>query len=1497
MEYKLFKPRKPATDDDASWQSYVKERAVALDDLIKAGEKGRDDLELFLEEVVWATLRGDLTAVKAAEFLSETQLSSKDSLQKLLGDVLWLVGFSATEAPSSREVREEFTSLCSQLENKAVLSKTILATSLETESAPLSLVQIQNLRKKQNQAKTKARYTITRFNLLREHSEGYARLLYLLDRLASMEFQPEATPEQIAESRDVLIEDVIRLIGFSNLCPNRIIAMTMDIYERRLAEAEPCPLAEPLVELLRRLPKKRLTKVVVFQLLAHGPAPLPSGKPLPSPTPPSRPTQFLAVASLISLGLVDLDVIWSYLDPADASIKQSASDLTSKYEEEVSNVTKIDLAGSSTKDSDAFNRAYQAFNRVAHQKFRLTAALISVNDWRSAQRCLLHLQTLCKPSLNHHIRSALCDLLKWVIQPLLRPMQQRLPNQSKPSLESTFACTRRFSLGLQRPTGEAGACLRQVTDVGEVLPQLKQVLEHLEYFFYTDAHLMASLWKVVGLAVKKPENGTNGSGSPATLGTLDDGMVAVVYRHLLPAASLVPHNAHLSDLMWSLMQQLTVFQRFMIYSCWETMYSSFLLKLVFEKTKVATKQILKRVVANAERRDLIAHQSNFHICKLCHSNPIPVIEVMMRDVEIGFNVNMIQPYVETTNRCTEMTADVMGYVLARMCARPVTETRVFLDQADATLSPWLTNLAEFVGRFYKKHSTTDLVGLLSVITKRINSDAPEVSTSGLPPKEYKGESLIRVVLENLLEFMGGFVSVKDMTSDQLICLAGGPRLKTESVSYGKREDQTRKEKARKLLFDAIVDLGLVTVLWHSLSQQRLHFLSEEFSEAHSGGGGLKLLGLLFDGNHDCFLKLTEFLAQACTRDKYMSLLPPFQEIFSMFELSMAFLVVRHGLPSYGRGMTSVVPKATAAGEKPKPQLVATAEEVETQKKLETVVRLYQPTPLEDEGLSMQFYVTFWRLSLQDIYMPIEGYDRALAQINASQKQVEASRFKMERNDRDYAHSRDYKNLKKEGARLKDFHDKLKEELLGQRLNHEKVLQRLEQQKSTWFPKPSPQATSAFVSEMIAPRVLTSHADALFCCRFVRLLIKLKTPGFQLLDFYNCWTTCLTQNIRCCSEREAQIFGVFLREMMAYIFQLRKNEKDYEKEVKDNPVFHRNYYEEPLNSAVVEYAKYADILKGHAKWEGRIYKALRQNLDSEDWMEKRNALLLLSQSCESFPVVEKYGKQLLQCVENMRDKEEFSDVKTLATSLAVKLRSCSDNWVDKKAGGEAADAAPAKDESKGGRHTEEVRKVSLGVKNPLATVNTTAQSKAAAQPASQKSNPSPDGKRSSHGDSNGGSGDKRPREEGKTSSTVVEIKEAKHHKESKESKEKEKDKESRRTADRGREKDRDRAKSSEKEKSNSLKDADWKRSAGSGSVPATSSIDERPEKRRRSERDSEVVVTSHSSRSGTSDRNSARNALSAADSGGSSRTVSSHDHSRSRAHSGGSNTRHDGHRRR
>ncbi|CAE7327190.1 THO2 [Symbiodinium pilosum] len=758
---------------------------------------------------------------------------------------------------------------------------------------------------------------------------------------------------------------------------------------------------------------------------------------------------------------------------------------------------------------------------------------------------------------------------------------------------------------------------------------------------------------------------------------LDTRLVAIMYKHLLPAISIAKPNPFLSSMAWNVLKQLTVYQRYLIYSCWETRYSEFMLKYSYEEAKFEAKKILKRVVSSdkndRDRDDNSSYRPHPVFCQLCQTNPIPIVEVMLKDIEIGFNVNMIQPYVDLTGRCSDMVTDIVGYVLARNCERPASE-KAFFSPADGLISGWLGNFSEFIGRFYKKHPQTNLVALLLVLSKRMMHDIPE-SAGRHSAKKFKGESLIRVVLEKLMEHLGGLIVVKDYTMEQITCLAGGPRLRLESVSIGVRPDPQRKEKTKKALLDPIVELGLAPALWDGLSRQRLYFMSEGFSELHSDEGSLKILCQLLDGNQECFLSLVDFLSQASAREKYVQLMPSLQQLFGVLEPNLAYAALRPGLSAFARGKTLIPPKA----EGEKATMVATPEEMQVQKQLMDIAFKCLPNSIEEEGLSMDFYVTFWRLSLQDIFVPTEGYEKVLARMSQGLKTLEDSKLKLDRKYNNDTHSREYKGLLRNIARQKEAHDKVKEEHLKQKLNFEQVLARLEQEKSSWFVKHCPEATQTMVAEMILPRALTSYGDALFCCKFARLLIRMKTPGFLVLDFYNSWTVMLTMNLRSCTEVEAQICGHFLHEMMSYICFLRKSEKAFEAEMKDNPCFHRHHYDG--TPADPEFAKHADIVRGHNKWEGKILKALRQNLESEDWTDKRNALLLLSKSCETYPIVEKYGKTVLALVENVREKEKASDLKTLAASLATKLKAQSKNWIKTESKEAPKAAAKAKEAPK------------------------------------------------------------------------------------------------------------------------------------------------------------------------------------------------------------------------
>ena len=51
--------------------------------------------------------------------------------------------------------------------------------------------------------------------------------------------------------------------------------------------------------------------------------------------------------------------------------------------------------------------------------------------------------------------------------------------------------------------------------------------------------------------------------------------------------------------------------------------------------------------------------------------------------------------------------------------------RRWLLGSQGLISPWLSNFADFIGRFYKKHPQTNLVAMLLVLAKRMMHDVPE----------------------------------------------------------------------------------------------------------------------------------------------------------------------------------------------------------------------------------------------------------------------------------------------------------------------------------------------------------------------------------------------------------------------------------------------------------------------------------------------------------------------------------------------------------------------------------------------------------------------------------------------------------------------------------------------------------------------------------------------------------------------------------------------------
>lgn len=228
------------------------------------------------------------------------------------------------------------------------------------------------------------------------------------------------------------------------------------------------------------------------------------------------------------------------------------------------------------------------------------------------------------------------------------------------------------------------------------------------------------------------------------------------------------------------------------------------------------------------------------------------------------------------------------------------------------------------------------------------------------------------------------------------------------------------------------------------------------------------------------------------------------------------------------------------------------------------------------------------------------------------------------------------------------------------LDHSQVLiDQLEAGKSEWFEdfalEQGPAATKAFIVHMILPRVLVAPSDALFCAIFAVLLIELWTPRFHFLDFMNVWTAELPRHVLYGSMWEAKLVGIFVREMLSYVLDLRSKQEIFASVTAHNCCFHRNYYEDPSDPRV-EWVSYVDFGKGLLKWTRRIYTSVRRGLEptwkpyndveslatllpaTGQGRAMRNMLLFLDLSSPAFPVLRKYAISLLEKVRRIKSSD-------------------------------------------------------------------------------------------------------------------------------------------------------------------------------------------------------------------------------------------------------------------
>ncbi|KAL4451471.1 hypothetical protein ABPG75_007133 [Micractinium tetrahymenae] len=1153
-------------------------------------------LPCFLLDLARAVAGGSLHPDKVAVAVrsSGTQCSAEE-LGADLADALWYA-WQEVEGDTSGDSKTRLADAAKDLLKEQLMTKQQLMESGEGEFLEwCGLVVSKELwRKKEIRSHTKHVYQQRKFNMLREESEGYAKLATLLNQRAAGCLTDDTVPAVLAEMK--------ALIGYFDLDPNRCFSVLLDAFSEQ-------PGNDAFLRLMPAFSSEAQGQMLGFHFFRCR-----EDAAAQRPATPAPPGLYVAAAKMVREGYSSLSALMAHLAPADEELKTAYAEGTKRMAEGISRIGIISLVsaadtataplappglGLRRDPSGALagaggaagggGDAQQARPKTgmsaaalelaaapyagpltavaaANQKLLLLAAFLQVGDWQHAQQLMRWLSALGLSdfAIFPAVGEALCALIGRELQPVY-----------------------------------AAATAGEAADAAALAlpPRLLELLRVVGQHLYHNVAVLTKLVRVLAALLA-----ANGGLQPKSK-QLHEQVLELVTQSVLPAMSLVPGNAGLVYEIWLCLEQLPYTDRFCLYAdVKEGLRGSPLLTAAAKLAETEVRRILRRVTAPANKKEakLTMKPLGRMLAKIMHAAPLAVAEQLIRQV-MGMP-GMVTSIVESLKYLTPMAFDVMTFAVLRQLASPKKK----LKDDGVNLEEWYQWLAAFTGLLCKKHPEVEVVALLQYVANQLKSS----------------ESLDLLVLKEMVATMTGHQAVFDVSEHQLDALAGSDTLIAEVITQGEHRSSDKSlQRASGRLLAALVqgdspEERLAMPLLVLLAQQRKLIVLQSQS-TH-----LKLIAELYDKCQEVCTQYAEFLQHALPPEQYAALLPSMEELATEYRVDPELIfslhrpLIRGVLPPAAlapeheeEGEIAGGPKAEGAGKgaaadgaaameedgqleagevaaspaageaapPPPPPPVDAAAAAERWAKLEAAVLAMAGSGGGGEGgeeggtgggegptfrgMSPCLYTTFWALQLYDLEVPVARYEATISQlrtdIRIAQGDIESAKRDAQRPPAHYGGhggfgfrgpppaegpglTVDVEQLQKDIERAQAALDKLPDELKEQQANAAGVERRLQREKGAWVVEEGcDRLPREFVQYCVMPRMLNSPADALYCARFLKKVHELDVPNFNLLTTLNYVMREFGFLVRVFTAREATNFGIFLNEVFALVERWRQ----------------------------------------------------------------------------------------------------------------------------------------------------------------------------------------------------------------------------------------------------------------------------------------------------------------------------------------------------------------------
>ncbi|KAI9335936.1 transcription factor/nuclear export subunit protein 2-domain-containing protein [Obelidium mucronatum] len=1194
--------------------------------------------------------------------------------------------------PNLQKKRANLVAFAKHIKSLAFIPTALFLERLDTEfldQVALLPVDVKFWQRKVVRINTSMLYKQQKFNLLREESEGFSMLetflagnlppsldVFWASRSDSSRLGHDAVyglwKDHVSRKVETVLENITSLIGYFDLNPNKVLDVILDVFIANVVDHW-----DFFVELLNKSAWQptRTSKTIVKANGEDSVSETVEGSYVLGQvlgfkydyynhvaTTNVTPPQLLWItAVLIKHRLIQLEDIYPHLSPADEDMDKELKAFKDKLDQQKkaggkykdtsladagalgddggggSGYSMIKERGGNndrttvsqpTTDSVAPSAPLPPKPRKTNQKAVLASYLLALGSINHARQILDRNPVLVK--VHQDVSDYMSRLLDRIIEPVyqtIRPIRSRvrqtvLPASQPPPMNTLNCKMAQSSIQLGRKINYPK--LKFFYDKwDEGLPPCNSFDDVIKVLRLLLPYIAVSLDVV--FVTKVARLGRAHIASAPEDEKVKNNWLSILAKFLLPALSMTDQNPGLAHDIWMVVKQYPYDRRYALYGEWKHKTYAAIPQLAVAKAGCISdaKYTMRRLSKDTVKR------FGRYIGKIGHSNPTIAFHYILDLLQTYENQNVT--VVEGSRYMSELSFDVVTFTLVEQLS--VSKERV--QAGGIGVKTWLKSLSFFTGSIFKKHSI-ELSGILRYLFSQL----------------VQGNTFDLIILQELVQQMCGIKAITDdVTADQFNALAAGDVLRREA--FGNEPLRVVKKVSNRLL-KALLDTELA-IPFAVLMGQRIEGCV--FSDV----GEIKILGWGLDSIRSTFTQYMDFIVSHSEREMYSSLVADIDVLRNNYNLTpdVAFAILRPKLQHITRN--EVI--------KPPPSLMSSDMDIDSPPSINIhpnllpVLQSVQKTLPESTWkiLSPQFYITFWSLTLYDIDFPKAKYQSEIEKLKNTISSLTLDKSNAGTN----TPAKRRKDIEKHRVTI----GLVEKEMAAHEIHVRKVLDRLKVECLGWFASKDAADLSQLVilimQHCVVPRSLFSPADALFGAKFMFLAQEMGVPNLMTLPFFD---RILSKNnlqsmIYLCTEMEARNFGRFMQQILQTLTSWFQSPKLYTQLCLSptHPGFALRWNPDPTTGKIPaeDLMSIPDFRKVMLKWHASMHKTITLCLESGDFSQITNGILILMKIQDYFPMIREHAQTLEKSCNDVIAKEtERKDLKLMCTAYAGRLQKMS-----------------------------------------------------------------------------------------------------------------------------------------------------------------------------------------------------------------------------------------------